>query len=382
MNAGFLFSADHEQYREKVRSFANDRLSPNSRRWDAENVIPWDAVAAMAEEGLLGVIAPKDVGGASRDYLSLGITIEELAKADVSCAIICWLEATIGTLMPGWGEETLRDVHAGRKLIALATSEEHAGSNVANIKTVAVADGGDVVINGEKIHVSLVPGAAVLGVSARIETGTGRPEIRMFRVPSDASGVTCEPMEQLGARAHQLGRITFRDVRVPADAVLGKGQSGGRVLNERFNVSRCLSPLAAIGAAQATLDMTMEFAKNRKVFGRPIATNQSISFPLVEHYTRLEAARLLAYKALWMNQNGQSAQADTAMAKWFGVTTSIQAITDCLQIHGANAYLVDYPFEQRLRDVHAFNFTGGTVNVMKILLVRSLLGREFTGLDS
>jgi len=116
------------------------------------------------------------------------------------------------------------------------------------------------------------------------------------------------------------------------------------------------------------------------VFGRPIATNQSISFPLVEHSTRIEAGRLLAYKALALNDAGQDATRDAAMAKWFGITAGVQAITDCLQMFGANGYLKEYPIEQRLRDVTALLFTGGTINIMKILLVRDLLGNEFAGL--
>jgi hypothetical protein len=130
----------------------------------------------------------------------------------------------------------------------------------------------------------------------------------------------------------------------------------------------------------ATLDMTVEFARNKIVFGRPIGTNQAISFPLIEHYSRLEAARLLAYKALWMNDNALDAVREAAMAKWFGITSATQAISDCLQMHGANGYLTELPLEQKLRDVMALQFTGGTINVMKMLLVKDFLGKEFTGI--
>ena len=327
------------------------------------------------------MISPAALGGEARDGVSLGIAVEELARADVSCAIICWLQATIGTLIPGWGDATVRDVNAGRRLVCLATSESGAGTDVARMRTVAYRDGGEWVISGEKIHVSLVPGADVMAVTARTDDGGGKPKISMFRVEADQPGVTCSPMQQMGARAHQLGRVVLDRVRVTDDSVMGGGASGQRALNVRFNVSRCLSPLAAIGAAQKTVEDTIAFTKRHTVFGRPIATNQAISFPLVEHLTRLEAGRLLAYKALGLNDAGRNAAREAAMAKWFGITSAVAAITDCLQMHGANGYLTEYPVEQRLRDTMATFFTGGTVNVMKMLLVREFFGREFTGIE-
>lgn len=126
----------------------------------------------------------------------------------------------------------------------------------------------------------------------------------------------------------------------------------------------------------------MRVARARVVFGRPIASNQSISFPLVEHYTKIEAGGLLAYRALAANDAGVDASTDAAMAKWFGISTGIQVIQDCMQIYGANGFLKDFSIEQRLRDVNAFLFTGGTINIMKIILVRQLLGAEFAGLRS
>lgn len=376
-----LLSPEHEQFRAVVREFAEAELAPHSRRWDEENRLPWDAIRKMGDAGLLGIISPKELGGGGRDYLSLGIGVEEVARADISCAIICWLQSTLGAFIPGWGEDTLRDVNSGRTLVCLATSEEQAGSDVSNMQTRAELANGEYVVDGEKIHVSLIPGAQVMAVTAKTRSADGKPEITMLRVPADAPGVRCEPMEQMGARAHQLGRVVLDRVRVPASAVLGDSGGGKRVMYARFNVSRCLSPLAALGAAQATLEATIRFTKSRIVYGRPIATNQSVSFPLVEHYTRIEAARLLAYRALTLNDAGAPAGKEAAMAKWFGITSAVQAISDCLQAHGANGYLKEHRLEQRLRDVMALLFTGGTINVMKVLLVRELFGREFAGIE-
>ncbi len=380
MLAHFAPSEEHELFRSAVRAFAQSELAPHSARWDAEDRLPPDAVAAMAGQGLLGIISPAELGGGGKDYLSLGIAIEEIARADLSCAIICWIENTLANLIPGWGDETIRQVNRGETLLALATSERDAGSDVSGMETTAELDGDEYILNGLKIHVSLVPGADLLGVTAKTSAAGVDRGISMFIVRAAQAGVSCAPMEQLGVRAHQLGEVRLDRVRVPSSAILGKGGSGKRVMNVRFNVSRCLSPLAAVGAASAALDATLAFAKRKVVFGRPLATNQSISFSVAEHYTRLDAARLLAYRALWLNDRGVSSMKEAAMAKWFGITNAVDAVSDCLAMHGAGGYLKELPLEQQLRDVMAMQFTGGTTNVMKMILVRELFGKEFAGI--
>ena len=381
MALDFSFSPEHEAWRAHVREFAARELRPHTRKWDEQGDLPREAIRRMGDAGILGVIGPRRLGGQERDYLSLGIAIEELAAADISCALIAWQQATHSHFFPGWGDETVRAVHAGECVIAFATSEENAGSDLSAIETRAVLDGDRYVLNGQKVHVSMMPGAEVLAVSAKItdEAGT-KPKMVLLRVPTDLPGVSSSLMEQMGARAHRLGIVNFDDVRVPVTATLGDAGQGKALMFARFNVSRCLSPLAALGAAQAVLKETMQFAKERIVFGRPIATNQSISFPLVEHCAKVEAGRLLAYRALVANDLGQDATKDAAMAKWFGISTGIQAIQDCMQMYGANGYLRENSVEQRLRDVYSFLFTGGTLNIMKLILVRQLLGEQFAGI--
>ena len=381
MALDFSFSPEHETWRAHVRDFARCELQPHSRRWDEEGHLPRDAIRKMASAGILGVIGKPELGGQGRDYVSLGIAIEELAAADVSCALIAWQQATHAHFFPGWGDDTVRAVYAGECVVALATSEENAGSDLSAIQVTAVEDGGHYAINGTKIHVSTVPGADILAVSAKIATPDGgKPRMVLLRVPTNLPGISTSVMEQMGARAHMLGEVHFDNVRVPVEATLGGAGDGKAIMYARFNVSRCLSPLAALGAAGAVLRETIDFSKKRIVYGRPIAANQSISFPLVEHHAKIEAGRLLAYRALVANDQGEDATADAAMAKWFGISTGVSVIQDCLQMFGANGYLRDNGIEQRLRDVYSFLFTGGTLNIMKLILVRQLLGAEYAGL--
>lgn len=386
MPLDFSFTDAQNAFREKVADLAKREIAPYVEEWDQKEVMPWHAINKMGEAGLLGVIGLQEYGGLDLDYISLGIAIEELGKVDNSTAMICSMQNTLTRLTPGWGGDFLKKVYSGQALACIATSEHDAGSDVSNIQTTAVVEGDEFVINGEKIHVSLMPGASMMGVTARVFDNGEWRGIEFLRVPSDAPGVSAELMPEMGMRSHQLGIVRMKDVRIPLTAVLGdknKGAGSGAgkaVLYARWNVSRCLSALNALGSAQAVLDDTIDFVKTKKVYGRKIGLNQAIQFPIAEHYTRVEACRLLAYKALWMNVRGENAAKEATMAKWHGVTLSIQAIQDCLQMYGAAGYLNDLGIERRLRDTMGLMFTGGAINIMKLIVVKELLGKEFMGL--
>lgn len=381
MALDFNFSPEQEEFRSHVRNFAETEIAPYVREWDDVEQLPTRGIIPkMGAAGLLGITGRKELGGHERDYISLGIAIEELGRVDTSCAMICSINNTMPTLIPGWGDETVRAVFRGEKLLSIATSEEDAGSDVSNLKTVAEIDGDEFVITGRKIHVSLMPGADVMGVTAKVQDGAGKPRITFIRVPADLPGISCEQMEEMGARGHQLGIVNFDRVRVPRSDVLGGKGDGKAVLYARWGVSRCLSALNALGAAQKVLEDTVQFVKTKVVYGKPIGVYQGISFPLIEHQTRIEACRLMAYKGLWMSIVGQNPTQQATMAKWYSVTSSVEAISACLQMFGASGYLKDLPVERRLRDVMALQFTGGTINIMKIIAIRELLGKEFGGI--
>lgn len=381
MALDFSFAPEQDAFRAFVREFARSEILPHVALWDEKEQMPWAAINKMGEAGLLGIIAPKRLGGQERDYISLGIAVEEIARVDNSCAMICSMQNTLVALIPGWGDDTLREIIRGRQLLCIATSETDAGSDVSNMATTARIDGDEFVINGQKIHVSLMPGATVMGVTARVSQKGGKGRISFIRVPADLPGVSCELMPEMGMRSHQLGIVNFKDVRVPVGDVLGGAGQAKAVLYARWNVSRCLSALNALGAAQQVLDDTIEFVRRKQVYGKAIAHFQAISFPLVEHYTRVEGCRLLAYKGLWMNTRGENAAKVAGMAKWSGISYSCQAIHDCLQMHGAAGYLKDLGIERRYRDVLGLTFTGGTINVMKLIVVKELLGAEFMGIS-
>lgn len=381
MSLDFGFSQEGEEFRAFVRELAEQEIAPHVAEWDEKEEMPWHAINKMGEAGLLGIIGKKHLGGQEKDYIMLGIAIEEVARVDNSCALICSVQNTMGTLIPGWGDEIVRDVIRGDKLLCIATSEVNAGSDMTAMITKAEIDGDEYIINGHKIHVSLMPGAHFMGVTVKVPTGDGNHRISFLKVPSDLPGVSCEIMHEMGIRSHQLALVRFKNVRVPMANTLGGGGEGKALLYARWNVARCLSALNALGAAQAVLDQTIDFVKKKKVYGAPIGMYQAIQFPIVEFYTKIEACRLLAYKGLWLNNQGADAAKESTMAKWFGVTLAVETIQQCLQMFGARGYLKDMPIERRLRDVMGLLFTGGTINVMKLVVVRELLGKEFMGFN-
>ena len=382
MSLDFSFSEEHEAFRAYVRDFAQREIAPYVREWDMVEQLPThDIIPKMGQAGLIGITGPRSLGGRELDFITLGIAIEELGRVDTSCAMICSVNNTMSTLIPGWGDDVVRKVFRGENLLSIATSEDESGSDVQNLKTTAAIDGDQFVINGKKIHVSLMPGATYMGVTAWVDPGDGRPpRITFIKVPAAADGVSCEQMEEMGARGHQLGIVRFENVRVPVTDVLGGKGDGKKILYARWGVSRCLSALNAIGAAQQVLDDTIAFVKRKIVYGRPIGVYQGVSFPLIEHYTKIQACRLMAYKGLWMSVVGQNPKMQATMAKWSSVTAAVDCIQACLQMYGAAGYLKDLPVERRLRDVMALLFTGGTINIMKIIVIQELLGKDFAGL--
>lgn len=382
MSLDFSFSPEQEQFRAHVRGFAQSEIAPYVKEWDDVEQLPTrDIIPKMGAAGLIGIAAPKEMGGHGKDYVTLGICIEELGRVDTSCALICSVNNTMATLIPGWGDDVVRKVFRGENLLSIATSEEDAGSDVTNMQTEAAVDGDDYIINGRKIHVSLMPGATYMGVTAWVKgDGSNKPRIAFIKVPADAPGVSCEQMEEMGCRGHQLGIVHFKNVRVPQKSVLGSKSEGKKLLYARWGVSRCLSALNAVGAAQQVLDDTIAFVKKKVVYGRPIGMYQGISFPLIEHYTKIQSCRLMAYKGLWMSIVGENPAMQATMAKWYSVTSAVDAIAACLQMYGANGYLKECSVERRLRDAMALLFTGGTINIMKIIAIKELLGKEFAAI--
>jgi cyclohexanecarboxyl-CoA dehydrogenase len=264
----------------------------------------------------------------------------------------------------------------GEAVIALALTEPGVGSDAQNLVCRAARDGEDYVITGEKSGISLGMAAHASIVFAKTDPSKKAQGVTAFLVPLDLPGVSRSPIRDLGSRAIGRAVLSFDHVRVPASHRLGAEGTGFYEVMRSFDFNRVFIALACLGAAQVSLDETMAYVKERKAFGRTLATFEGVSFPIAEAATHLEAARWLAYRALWLADRGEPNTKESAMVKWWAPQLAVQVIHQCLLLHGHYGYTAELPFEQRLRDVLGLEIADGTAQVMKIIVARELMGRE------
>jgi len=379
---GFRSTPEQLALRESVRRAAGASLAPTYLARAQSTEFPWDQLRLLADLGLLALLAPARYGGPSQpEYVASGIACEELAYADFNVANLLIPPLIISYILGEFGstqlcEQWLAPLVAGETYVALGLTEPEVGSDAARLRTSAVESADGWLINGEKTSITAVPHASACIVFARTSPAGARG-ISAFMVPLDSPGVSQTSIPDSGWKPIGRGSITFEDVFVPRSALIGEvGQAFTKVM-AGFDFTRPLLALTAIGAAQASLDEAADYARQRSTFGAPLASNEGISFPLVEHITRLVAARTLCYQALQRREDGDSHTALAAMCKWMGPKVSVEAAHDALLMFGHYGYTTDNPLEQRLRDIIAVEIADGTAQIQKIIIAREVLGRDF-----
>jgi cyclohexanecarboxyl-CoA dehydrogenase len=376
----FAFTPEQEELARTIRAFAARELAPHSREWDRTGVFPKDTWRRMGELGLLGLRIPVEYGGADVDFIMLGVAMEETARGDFSCTYGIQLAGLAGDILGKNGHadvcrQWLPPVAKGDAVMALALTEPSAGSDAAALACRARRDGDAWVITGEKSGISLGMAAHAAIVFAR--TGGDRAHgVSAFLVPLDLPGVARSALRDMGS--HVVGRavLSFDGVRVPASHLIGDEGSGFHQVMRGFDGNRVIIALACLGLAQISLEETMAYVRQRVAFGRPLARFEGVSFPIAEAATQLEAARLLAYRALWRADHGEPYTKDAAMVKWWAPKLARETVHQCLLLHGHYGYTDELPFEQRLRDVIGLEIGDGSAEIMKIIVARELMGRE------
>lgn len=374
----FEFSSSEQRLAAEVREFAHEHLYPHAAAWDREERFPWEAVRLMAKRGYMGAMFPKNLGGSEMSHVEMGIIVEELARGDASCAFICAVQNGWGQQPVQWGDDFIREVIRGEAVFAIGSTEPGMGSDATAPKTSAVLDGDEYVINGVKKYISFAPVAKFTGCTCRtLPDSVGMKGISYLNVPMDAPGVRVISIHELGLRAHTLGTVVMNDVRVPRENLLLPEHRGMYGVFDKWNLMRVLNTLNGIGAAEQSLDETIEYAKNRHAFGQPIVKNEAVNFRIVDDYMALEAAKMLAYRALWLMDKGRPAAMAAAMAKAYGTVAAFRVADDCLQNHGAAGYSSSLPIERRFRDIRAWQLGNGSVDMMKAIVGTELIGREY-----
>ena len=396
----FNFSPEHELFRKTVREFCKKEITPHSREMERNSRMPDSIVEGLSKMGLFGLAAPREYGGSGADAISAGIAGEEIGYADLSCAtaVLYLVPVAWSYVLSKYGADELRrktlpNIASGKGFLGIAATEPGVGSDLANMSTVAKRAGDEYVLNGEKMYVSgireakdqMSDGSGYLTL-AKTDPEAGTRGMSFFFVPfKDTRGLSITYLEEMGRRGMSAGGFLMKDVHVPAENRLGEENKGFYYAMEGFDFARGIISTVCAGAAMGALEMGMEYIKQRKAFAQPIARYEGIQFKLAEDYARVDAARLLAYRALWMYDKEQregsfkrfEVTKATAEAKMLAPVIAFETINDVLQWFGAYGYTLDCPIEMGLRGVRSYMLAEGSTEIMKIIVARELLGKQF-----
>lgn len=375
----FGLNAEQRGFRETAARFAQEQLLPGYRRREVEGRVPLALRRQMGELGLIGVEFPSAVGGLGVEYVTSGVVLEAIAEGDFNVAYVQLLASLCGTIVarhaaPALAAELLPRVCRGEAVIALALTEPKGGSDAAALELKAVRDGDVYRLTGEKTSISMADQAEYAVVFARTGTTEARGRgVSAFLVDLESKGISRTRFQDLGEHAIGRGSIFFDDVRVPATHRLGEEGAGFVQVMQGFDFSRALIGLQCLAVARASLQETWRFVADRQSFGRPLTDNQGVTFPLAEHETHVEAARLLCYRTLAAKDAGLPHTREAAMCKWWAPKLAFEVVHTCLLMHGHSGYSNELPFEQRLRDVLGLQIGDGTAQIMKLIIARETL---------
>ena len=375
---------EQEMVRKMARDFAQKEVAPIAAEMDEKGEVPFENIKKMGQLGLLGLTAPEEYGGGGADTVSYVVALEEIAKACASTAVVMAVQnSLVNYALARFGTEEqkrkyLTPLARGEKIGAYALTEPEAGSDAAAIRTRAVRDGDEYVINGTKHFITNGGFADIVILYATVDPSKGYRGITAFIVEKGTPGFSTGKEEnKMGIRATNTCELIFQDCRVPVANRLGDEGQGFKIALSALDAGRIGIGAQAVGIAQAAYEAALEYAKTRVQFGQPIAQLQAIQWMLADMATRIEAARLLVYKAALAKDEAQKTGArfskEAAMAKLFASETA-GFVTDCaLQIHGGYGYMKDYPLERYYRDARITRIYEGTNEIQRLVIARSIL---------
>ncbi|MDA1528350.1 acyl-CoA dehydrogenase AcdA [Bacillus cereus group sp. TH260-2LC] len=375
----FKLSEEHEMIRKMVRDFAKNEVAPTAAERDEEERFDRAIFDQMAELGLTGILWPEEYGGIGSDYLAYVIAIEELSRVCASTGVTL----SAHTSLAGWpifkfGTEEqkqtfLRPMAEGKKIGAYGLTEPGSGSDAGGMKTIAKRDGDHYVLNGSKIFITNSGIADIYVVFALTDPESKQRGTSAFIVESDTPGFSVGKKEsKLGIRSSPTTEIMFEDCRIPVENLLGEEGQGFKIAMQTLDGGRNGIAAQAVGIAQGALDASVEYARERHQFGKPIAAQQGIGFKLADMATDVEAARLLTYQAAWLESEGLPYGKESAMSKVFAGDAAMKVTTEAVQVFGGYGYTKDYPVERYMRDAKITQIYEGTQEIQRLVISRML----------
>ncbi|HEX6798674.1 MAG TPA: acyl-CoA dehydrogenase family protein [Ktedonobacterales bacterium] len=380
------FTLDDEQQaiRDAVRDFAQEQIAPHAEQWDEEHHFPREIMKPLGEIGLTGLLAPEELGGSHLSRLTGALIYEQIAAADMSTAVWLAVHNMVTGLIATYGDDEqhrrwVPDMARGDLLGAFCLSEAHAGSDAANIRATAKREGDEYVLNGTKYWVTSAGVADVYLVFLRT-ADTGARGISVFAVEKDTPGFSIGKIERkMGLHASPTGELIFESCRIPAANRIGAEGQGLRIALSGLDGGRINIGSIATGVAQAALDVATRYAQERQAFGQPLAGFEGIQFMLADMAMKVEAGRLLVYRAgATMDETG-TATREAAMAKCFATDAAMEVTTNAVQVLGGAGYVKDWPVERYMRDVKVTQIFEGSNQIQRLVIARALLGAASSG---
>lgn len=377
----FELTEEQRAFADTAREFARAELAPHAAQWDAEGIFPREAIAKAGALGFCGLYAPENAGGLALPRLDATLVFEEMAAVDPSTTAFITIHNMATWMLGTWATDVVR-VHwgplltSGEKLASYCLTEPGAGSDAASLKTRAERVGNEYAINGAKAFISGAGSTDVLVLMAR----TGAPDsgaggISAFAVPADAAGIHYgKKEEKMGWNSQPTRTISFDNVRIPADHLLGAEGEGFKIAMKGLDGGRINIATCSVGAAQGALNAAQRYMQDRRQFGKAIASFQALQFKLADMATELVAARqMVRLAASKLDAGARDASTYCAMAKRFATDAGFDVVNEALQLHGGYGYIREYPLERLLRDARVHQILEGTNEIMRVIIARRML---------
>ncbi|HEC94511.1 MAG TPA: acyl-CoA dehydrogenase [Thermoplasmatales archaeon] len=375
----FELTPEQKAFQKTVREFCEKEIKPVAAKIDEEKEFPWELYRKMGKLGFMGMTVPKEYGGAGIDRISYMLALEEISKASGSVGITVEAHNSlgIGHIYEKGTEEQRRRylprLTSGEALAAWALTEPNAGSDAASIQTTAVLDGSEWVLNGTKHFITSGDIAEVVTVMAKTDKEKGAKGISAFIVEKGTPGFEVGMIEdKLGLRGSRTAELIFEDCRIPKENLLGEKNMGFIGAMNILDRGRTAIGAMSVGIAQAALEESINYAKQRQQFGRPISKFQAIQWMIADMATEIEAARLLVHRAAFLEDHNMPFSKEASMAKLFASEMAMRVTRKAIQIHGGYGYLREYPLERFFRDVKLCEIGEGTSEVQRLVIARRL----------
>jgi len=374
-----LFSEEHELFRETVQEFVQREVLPYHAEWEKAGVVSRDVWRRAGEAGLLCTAIPEEYGGQGGDFLFSLVVAEELMAAGATGPFFHLHSDIVAPYILRYGTEEqklrwLPKMATGEAIGALAMSEPRGGSDLQRIETVAEPDGDGWILNGKKVFISNGQLADLLVVAAQTERGAGARGVTLFVVETDTPGFSRgRPLDKIGLKAQDTSELFFSDLRLPPDSVLGEVGQGFAQLMTELAQERLIQALRSIAAAESAIRWTIEYTSEREAFGQPIASFQNTQFKLAELTAATAAQRCFIDRCVELHLERKLSAVDAAMAKLNATELHCRVVDECLQFFGGWGYMLEYPIARAYADARQTKVAGGSVEIMKLIISRSIL---------